>query len=689
MDKRTAKDRIEKLRAEVDRHRHLYHVLDAPEISDEAYDSLFYELVRLEEEYPEYGSETSPTTRVGGEPIEKFEKVRHADRQWSFDDVFDRDGLRAWDERTRRMLEKAGIDTEPSYCCELKIDGLKIILTYEGGVLTRGATRGDGVVGEDITGNLRTIHSIPLRLPRDVSITVVGEAWLARSELDRINVERERAGEAPFANVRNAAAGSLRQLDPSVVARRKLDSFIYDIDSIEGGAEEPETQSGELALLRELGFKVHPEQRTVGTLDAVQVFYEHWSEHRDELPSALDGIVVKLDLIRMQEALGYTAKAPRFAIAYKFPAEEATTVVEDIALQVGRTGVLTPVAHLRPVRVAGTIVSRATLHNADEIKRLDARRGDTVIIRKAGDIIPEVVRVVDSLRSGSERIFHMPKRCPVCGGKISHRDTGEESRKSVAHYCENPKCFAVELERIIHAVGRKGFDIEGMGEKIVEQLLNEGLISDLADIFDLTEGDLEPLERFGEKSAANLVAAIRAAKRVSFRRFLFALGIRHIGEEASLLIESHLSDLLDGPFTTPEAFAERFAEIPKERFAEIAGFGAKSGESLSAWFADTEHRELLRKLEGFGVKPFVEAGNRTVSSGAFSGKTVVLTGTLSRFTREEAKDMIRKEGGHPAGSVSRKTDFVVAGLDAGSKLDQARELGVRVLSEEEFLGMIG
>ena len=686
MNKREAKDRIGKLRAELDRHRHSYHVLDAPEISDEAYDSLFHELVRLEEAYPEFRSETSPTTRVGGAPIEKFEKVRHVRKQWSFDDVFDEDELRAWDGRVRRMLAGAGIDADPAYCCELKIDGLKIILTYENGVLTRGATRGDGVTGEDITANLRTIQSIPLRLARPASMTVVGEAWLAKSELDRINAEREGAGEAPFANVRNAAAGSLRQLAPSVVARRRLDSYIYDIDSIGEGVALPDTQTGELTLLRELGFKVNPEQRTVGALEEVQAYYEHWSEHARDLPSALDGIVIKLDRIRMQEALGYTAKAPRFAIAYKFPAEEATTVVEGITLQVGRTGVLTPVAHLRAVRVAGTVVSRATLHNADEIKRLDVRTGDTVIIRKAGDIIPEVVRVVESLRSGDERIFRMPKRCPVCGGAISHRDTGEDGRESVAHYCENPNCFAVELERIVHAVGRKGFDIEGLGEKIVEQLMNEGLVSDLGDIFDLTEGDLEPLERFGERSAANLVSAIEAAKRVPFRRFLFALGIRHIGEEASLLIERHLPELLEGPYTTLDAFTKRFSGIPKERFVEIPGFGGKSGESLATWFASTEHRSLLRKLERFGVEPFVEE-EASVSSGIFSGKTVVLTGTLSRFTREEAKDMIRKRGGHPAGSVSRKTDFVVAGADAGSKLEKARELGVRVLSEEEFLNM--
>jgi DNA ligase (NAD+) len=689
MNKNEAKQRIEKLRIEVDRHRYLYHVKDAPEISDEAYDSLFHELLRLEEEYPEFRSETSPTTRVGGEPLEKFEKVRHTHRQWSFDDIFDEDELRAWDERTRKALRKAGIDEHPTYCCELKIDGLKIVLTYEDGVLIRGATRGDGTVGEDITANLRTIQSIPLLLPQPVSMTVVGEAWLAKSELDRINTEREALGEAPFANVRNAAAGSLRQLDPSVVARRRLDSFLYDIDDIRSGAELPNTQTGELDLLRDLGFRVNPEGGCFDSLDAVQDFYTHWSEHRDDLSSALDGIVIKLESVRMQEALGYTAKAPRFAIAYKFPAEEATTVVEDIALQVGRTGVLTPVAHLRPVRIAGTVVSRATLHNADEIERLDVRMGDTVIIRKAGDIIPEVVRVVESLRTGEERKFYMPKSCPVCGGAVSHRLSGEDGRASVAHYCENSKCFAVELERITHAVGRKGFDIEGLGEKIVEQLVSEGLISDLGDIFDLTEGDLVPLERFGEKSAENLLAAIEVAKDIPFRRFFFALGIRHIGEEASILLSRELPALVGKKKPEIADLVAQMPDISTDRFSEIAGFGRKSGESLTSWFSDPDHLALLRKLDEYGVRPFLEEEPESISANVFSGKTVVLTGSLSRFTRDEAKDMIRRQGGHPAGSVSQKTDFVLAGSDAGSKLEKARALGIQVLSEGEFLDMIG
>lgn len=689
MDEKRPAERAAKLRAEIDRHRHLYHVLDAPEISDEAYDSLFHELLRLEEKYPELRTETSPTVRVGGEPLERFEKVRHAHRQWSFDDIFDDDELVAWDGRIRRGLSKAGIGDGIAYCCELKIDGLKVVLTYEDGKFVRGATRGDGRIGEDITGNLRTIQSIPLELSEPVSLTVIGEAWLAKSELDRINRERAEAGEAPFANVRNAAAGSLRQLDPKVVARRRLDSFVYDIDEIRSGADAPATQEGELGLLSRLGFRTNPEHRLCRTLDEVRDFYDRWSRDRGKLPYALDGIVVKTDDLRAQEELGYTAKAPRFAIAYKFPAEEATTVVEDIALQVGRTGVLTPVAHLRPVRIAGTVVSRATLHNMDEIGRLDIRIGDTVIIRKAGDIIPEVVRVVESLRTGRERKFPAPRRCPICGGNVVRKESGGTGKESVALYCENPKCFAVEYERIVHAVGRKGFDIDGMGEKVVEQLLQEGLISDLADIFDLREGDLATLAGFGEKSAKKLVDAVAAARRVPFRKFLFALGIRHVGEETAILIGDALPELLGKGTADLGTLTERFPDISAERFAEIPGIGLVSGKSLSSWFSDASNVALLRKLSEFGVEPFLTDGNGGSSAeGAFSGKTVTVTGTLSHFTREEAKDMIRRNGGHPAGSVSGKTDFVLAGEDAGSKLDKARKLGVRVLSEREFLAMI-
>jgi DNA ligase (NAD+) len=688
MDIEKVTKRIQKLREELDRHRLLYHSHDAPEISDEAYDSLFQELLKLEDSYPQLRSNTSPTMRVGGNPLDRFEKVRHASRQWSFDDIFDGNELRAWDERVRKWFLKAGATADPIYCCELKIDGLKVVLTYEDGNLVRGATRGDGEIGEDATRNLRTIRSIPLVLSERLSITVVGEAWLPEAELVRINRERVAAGEPPFANVRNAAAGSIRQLDSKVTASRRLDSFAYDIDSIER-VSVPETQVGELELLRDLGFNVNPNFRRCVTLVEVEEYYQEWTSRRHDLPYALDGIVIKIDTRNMQETLGYTAKAPRFAIAYKFPAEEATTVVEDIGIQVGRTGVLTPVAHLRPVRIAGTVVSRATLHNADEIARLGVRIGDTVIIRKAGDIIPEILSVVVNLRSGSERVFRMPDECPICRGLVSRRGMGgRDGQASVALYCENPKCFAVELEKIIHAVSRKGFDIDGLGEKIVEQLLNEGLISDTADIFDLTEGDLLPLERFGEKSVANLVAAIREAKRISFRKFIYALGIRHVGEESSILINEHFPALFPDGLSGLRDVSEYFPGISVGRWANIPGFGEKSGQSLADWFNDEANIRLIGKFEEFGVELSFPKDDPLSKTGVFLGKSVVVTGTLSHFTRDEAKDIIRKNGGHPAGSVSAKTDFVLAGGDAGSKLVRAEELGIRILSEDEFQEMI-
>lgn len=691
MDKNAAKNRIEKLRAEVDRHRQLYHMNDAPEISDEAYDSLFHELVALETKYPEFASTTSPTVRVGGAPLEKFRKVRHTSRQWSFDDVFDASELAAWGERNIRLLEKAQAGsgetfrTDSGYVCELKIDGLKIVLTYERGELVVGATRGDGEIGEDVTANLRTIRSIPLRLTEAVDITVVGEAWLAHAELERINRERTAGGEPPFANVRNAAAGSIRQLDSKVTAKRNLDSFIYDIDLFSGD-ETPNTQIEELKFLEGLGFRVNKEYRLCKTLDEVQKYYEEWIEKRHELPYALDGIVIKVNGRSEQEALGYTGKSPRFGIAYKFPAEEATTIVSDITVQVGRTGVLTPVAHLRPVRIAGSLVSRATLHNQDEIVRLGLRIGDTVVIRKAGDVIPEVVSVVANLRTGNEREFRMPERCPECGGPVRRLAIGTgEGSKSAALYCVNPDCFAVEQEKIIHAVGRKGFDIEGLGEKVVAQLIDEGLVADLSDIFELTEGDLVPLERFAEKKAAKSIAGIQNAKRVPLEKFIFALGIRHVGEESSRLVarlaaQKNIRDLDD--------LIATFPRVTHEEWIAADGFGEKSAESLKRWFGDASHIAMLRKMKASGVEIIVPKAGEQRREGPFSDKTVVVTGGLGRFTRDEAEDMIRKGGGRAASSVSAKTDFVVAGAKAGGKLDRARELGVRILTEEEFLDML-
>ncbi len=831
--------RIEKLRRELDRHRYAYYVLDAPEISDEAYDSLFEELLSLEKLSPEFFSPTSPTQRVGAEPLKNFKKVRHAQQQWSFDDVFDFEELVEWDAKVRRMIEKSNLAPSPvqstghplpggeedkeektlrlinkvisnqesvtskkevvtdykllvtnlEYCCELKIDGLKMILTYEKGVLVGGATRGDGVVGEDVTNNLKTIQSVPLELNEKVDAIVVGECWLSKTELRRINQERQVKGEAQFANTRNAAAGSIRQLDAKIAAKRKLDSFIYDVDKIrEVGdvrkvgelSESVKTQVEELELLKKMGFKVNREFKLCHSIQEIQTFYESWTTKKDQQDYEIDGIVIKINSQVLQKELGYTGKAPRWGVAYKFPAQQVTTVVENIDVQVGRTGALTPVAHLRPVRVAGSVVSRATLHNEDEIKRLDVKIGDTVVIRKAGDVIPEVVEVLKKLRTGAEKTFQMPKTCPICGGAIERKDLGttnphlsrlldilsqeekkigketsdphlsrlnldilsQEERKimkktsgphlsgvpdilsqrekkivkktseSAAHYCLNPKCFAVELGQLIHFVGRKGFDIVGLGESILERFLSEGIISNFADIFDLKIGDLEPLERFAERSAEKLIASIEKSKKITLEKFLYALGIRHVGEETAVLIaraikaefkisnlkfqiKSQVSNdqkLKEIEIKTLEDIIKIFPQIETESWLGIHGIGEKSAESLTSWFADGKNLQLLEKMESLGVE--LEGMEHGAGSLEHDGKaklanlTFVLTGQLTGFTREEAKDMIRKEGGDISSSVSKKTDYVLAGQEAGSKLQKAQALGVKVIGEEEFLKML-
>ena len=720
-----AKDRIEKLRSEIHRHQRLYHALDAPEISDAAYDSLVAELVDLEEKFPEFDSPESPSRRVGSAPIDAFSKVRHEVEQRSFDDAFDPADMRKWEERNRKLLEKSEFASESVlYDCELKIDGLKIVLTYEKGSLVRAATRGDGLVGEDVTHNIRTISSIPLRLDFLVDAILGGEVWLPKKELDRINAERADEGQPLFANTRNAAAGSLRQLDSRVTAGRKLSSFMYDIQRIGNipeefgtGAVGAKTQTEELALLKRLGFRVNPESRICRNLDDVEAYYREWSGRRNELDYEIDGVVVKIESLRQQDLLGATGKAPRWGIAYKFPAEEVSTVVESISVQVGRTGALTPVAHLRPVHVAGSTVSRATLHNEDEIRRLDIRMGDTVIIRKAGDVIPEVVRVLENFRTGGEREFHMPKCCPSCGASVSRVALGRSGKnpsevQSAAHYCTNPNCAATEKERIIHAVGRKGFDIAGFGEKVSEQLFEAGIVADIFDVFELEEGDLEPLERFAEKSARNLAEAIRKSRIVPFPKFLFALGIRHIGEETAFLIgrsltNGELSEKISEEMTmskkmnpavrarvehlTLSDIIRIFPKISAEEWASVKGIGEKAGSSLSEWFGNDRNKIGLEKMERLGVRVVFDE-EPVVSASASSlvfGKTFVLTGELERFTRDEAKDMIRKKGGNVASSVSKNTDFLLVGANPGSKLEKARDLGVRVLDERDFLGIIG
>lgn len=665
-------DRYEKLIKLIDHHRYLYHVLDQPEISDEAYDSLLRELSALEEKYPELISPLSPLQRVGGETLKEFQKVRHEIRQWSFDDCFDFGELQKWEEKIRRMMEKEpGLKNEKlEYCCELKIDGLKAVLTYKNGEFIQGATRGDGQVGENVTENLKTIKSIPFFLADQVDIIAVGEAWMNKKELVRINIERGQAGEPLFANTRNAGAGSIRQLDPKITAARKLDTFVYDLDKYSG--EMPGTQVEELNLLKKLGFKTNPYYRLCRNLAEVQSFYEEWTGKRHKLDYELDGIVIKINSRRIQEALGYTGKTPRWGIAYKFPAEQVTTVVEDIVLQVGRTGVLTPVAHLRPVRVAGSVVSRATLHNEDEIKRLDVRIGDTVILQKAGDVIPDIVQVLKDLRTGKEKEYKFPDFVADCGadGKI------ERIPGQVAWRCVSQDSFAQKRRRFYHFVSKKAFDMDGCGPKIIDVLLDNNLISSYEDLFTLKRGDLLSLPRFAEKSVDNLLASIEKSRQISLSKFLIGLSIPQVGEETAIDSAKHFGSL------------EKLRSADFETLQRLDGIGPIVGQALVSWFANKKNQKVLDNLLS-EVKISNFHDRESLQKNSFlSGKTFVLTGTLTGMSRDEAKDKIRALGGEISESVSAKTSYVVAGKNAGSKLEKAKKLGVKVLDEKHFLNIL-
>lgn len=670
-DNLNTKERIEKLRAQIDDLRYRYHVLNDPEITDAMYDGLMNELRKLEEQYPEYASDQSPTRRVAGTPLEKFEKVRHAVTQWSFDDAFSIEDMENWQDKVLNFLEKelGHRPKDVEYMCELKIDGLHIVFTYENGILKLAATRGDGTIGENVTNNIKTIHSVPFNIPsKNNSLIVEGEVWLGKSQLQKINEERKKENEPLFANPRNAAAGTIRQLDPNIVEKRKLDTFIYDISY----GEIPKTQELELKRLEELGFKVNQSRKLCNNLSEIKKFWEECYKNREKFEYWIDGIVIKVNQRHYQETLGYTGKSPRWAIAWKFPAEQATTVVEEVFVQVGRTGALTPVAHLRAVKLAGTTVTHATLHNFDEIKRLGVKVGDTVVVEKAGDIIPKVVRVLEKMRTGKEKTISIPKKCPICGGEVGKRD----SQNEVALYCLNKECFARQMEHIIHFVSKKAFDIDHCGEKIVEQLLNEGLIKDATDLFTLTVGDLEPLERFAEKSAQNLVDAIKKSKNITLARFINALGIRNVGEETAEDLAEHFGSL------------EKLMNAPLEDLQKINGVGEKVAISIRDYFLNKENSAFVNKLleNGVNIKA-IEKKNKV--AGKLFGQTFVLTGTLASMSRDEAKGKIKELGGEVPESVSKKTSAVVAGENPGSKLEKAQNLGVKVLDEEKFLELIG
>lgn len=668
-----AQKRIIKLRQEIERYRYDYHVLNKLDISEAVLDSLKKELYDLEALYPDLITPDSPTQRVAGQALDKFEKVTHKITQWSFDDAFSRADMDDWQERLLNYLEKE-TNRRPSavdYVCELKIDGLHVVLTYENGYLVQAATRGDGKVGENVTQNIKTIESVPLKLTEPVNIIVEGEIWLGRKMLAKINSEKEKSGEPPFANPRNAAAGTIRQLDSSVVAKRKLDTFIYDISD----GEIPATQQKELERLEQLGFKVNKLRRLCKNLDEVADYWQEWQKKKESQDYWIDGVVIKVNERSLQNMLGYTGKAPRWGIAFKFPAEQATTVVEEVYVQVGRTGALTPVARVRPVQLAGTTVTHSTLHNFDEIERLGLKVGDTVIMEKAGDVIPKIVEVLPRLRTGHEKNIPVPRKCPVCGSEVGRKIIQEEKEKSGAIlFCKNKNCFAQELEHINHFVSKKAFDIDHCGVKIVEQLVNAGLIKDAADLFTLTVGDLEELERFGEKSARNLVEAVSAAKSVTLARFINALGIPQVGEETAEDLAEHFLTL------------EKFMAANYDELREINGVGEKVAKSIVEYFKEKKNLDYIEKLLKNGV--VIKKQKHESKAGKLSGQTFVLTGTLARMSRDEAKEKIKSLGGDVNESVSKNTTAVIAGESPGSKYDKAKDLGVKVLSEEEFLKII-
>ena len=667
--KATARE-IEKLREEIRRHDELYYVNNSPEISDREYDELLEQLQKLEQAHPELITPDSPTQRVGGRPAEGFPEVVHSRQMLSLDNSYNIDELRAFDERSRRLAEGRPLD----YVAELKIDGLSLSLQYADRLLVRGVTRGDGRIGEDVTQNARTIRTVPLRLKSDAktidtNIEVRGEVFIPRDVFEKTNAEREEQGEPRFANPRNAAAGAIRQLDSRLVARRKLDMFVYDL-FVGGGRKPFPTHWEALEWLQAAGFRVNPHRKVCKTIEEVIEFANEKEALRDDLGYEIDGLVVKVNSTALQDEFGATQKAPRWAIAYKYPARQASTKVLDIKVQVGRTGALTPVAYLEPVFLAGTTVSRATLHNEDEIRRLDVKIGDWVMIEKSGEIIPKVLSVVTSKRTGKEKDFKPPKHCPVCGGLIS-RVEGE-----VVAYCVAVDCRAQLMGRLLHFASRRAMRIEGLGESLAAQLVSENLVKDVGDLYSLTLDQVAGLERMAKKSATNLLEQIEASKNRELTNLIYALGIRHVGERTAGILAHEAGSL------------ERLAEMSVEDLDAIPEIGLTVAESVRDWFDDEGNRALCDRLRAAGVKTEAIRTSSASLDERFAGKQFVLTGTLASFTRDEARALIEQRGGRVNSSVSKKTDYVVAGEAAGSKLDKAQSLGVTVIDEDAFKEML-
>lgn len=664
----SAANEARRLREELNNHIYRYYVLDSPVVSDAEYDVMYRKLLDLEEQHPELITPDSPTQRVGPPPAAGFKPVKHRGRMMSLDNAFTLEELKAFEERVHRLLSAAAL---VEYVCELKMDGIAVALTYEKGLLAKGATRGDGEVGEDITPNLRTVPALPLRLMADESpevIEVVGEVYMPESSFLHLNEERLEKGEPPFANPRNAAAGSLRQLDPAITARRNLSMVTFAIGSSTG--QVPQNQWDLLAYLRKLGFRLGEHNVKVSSMDEVFAFCEEWQGKRNELSYEIDGVVVKVNSLGQQLELGYTSKSPRWAIAFKFPPEEKTTTVVDIMVGVGRTGALTPVAVLEPVFVAGSTITHATLHNEDDVRRKDVRIGDRVIVRKAGDVIPEIVGVVKDVRTGAEKIWKMPERCPVCHS-LAEREEGEAVTR-----CTNVACPAQTFERILHFAGRGAMDIDGMGSVTVYQMLDKGFIKDVADVFFLTREHTGELPGYKEKSIDNLMAAIVAARDRPLWRLVYGLGIRHVG--------SHVARVVTERFRSIDSLID----ATEEDFVAIEGIGPRIAESIAFFFDQKENLQVIDKLRRGGVRMADEA-RAAPAEGPLSGKAFVLTGGLDDFTREHASEIIEGLGGRVSGSVSKKTDYVLAGADPGSKLQKALDLGVEVIDEAEFKRMTG
>ncbi|HAJ44579.1 TPA: NAD-dependent DNA ligase LigA, partial [Candidatus Azambacteria bacterium] len=702
--KNEAKYRAEKLRGLLNKYSYEYHVLDRPSVSDAVYDSLNNELKEIEKAYPELIAPDSPTQRVGGKPLKKFVKVRHSERMLSFNDAFSREDMEDWNERnmkllfTRRSLGVGGpVGAKVDFYTELKLDGLAVSMIYENGVLKIGATRGDGMIGEDVTHNLKTIETIPLALlPKEEVfenlkkaklhhvinhlkklwpkiIEARGEVFLNTKDFEALNKDQEKKGLALYANPRNVAAGSIRQLDPKITAFRHLDSFAYILTTDMG----QKTHEEEHLILKALGFKTNPNNKKVDGLEEVFKERDYWEKHRDKLPFEIDGIVVNVNSEEYQKRLGVVGKAPRGGIAYKFSAKEAETIVEDIIVQVGRTGVLTPVAILKPVLIGGVTISRATLHNEDEIKRLGLKIGDTVIVGRAGDVIPDIVKVLKELRTGREKEFHFPKE--FCGQKVVRSD-GEAAHK--VSYPE--KCELVNRRRLYHFASKAVFNMNGVGPKIIDALLDNNLISDAADLFSLKEGDLLPLERFAEKSAQNVIASIQQSKAVNLYKFIFALGIKNVGEETAIDIGKNF--IKNKTVKNPQDILDIAEKITLDDWQKISDIGPKVAESIFEYFNNKDNIAFLKKLDKLDIKiisPKIAAKTQKLKD-----KIFVLTGGLAILTREQAKDRIRELGGNVSSSVSVAVDFVVAGSDPGEKYDKAKKLGVKILTEKEFLKLI-